>query len=288
MANVNTYLNFKNVIYPCLWFDGNAREAADFYCSVFKGSKVKSENQLVVIFEAADQKFMLLNGGPMYKINPSVSFFVVCKDENEIDEAWQKLLEEGKVLMPLDNYPWSKKYGWIQDRFGVNWQLSFSAPDVVSQKFTPALLFTGDQCGRAEEAINYYISLFEDSSVLLVSKYSGEENEIAGNINHAQFKLRNRIFMAMDSSRMHNFSFNEGVSFVVECDDQKEIDHFWNNLTEGGEESQCGWLKDRFGVSWQIIPSILDKLMSDPEKSKGVINAFLKMRKFEIDKLLEA
>jgi predicted 3-demethylubiquinone-9 3-methyltransferase (glyoxalase superfamily) len=94
--------------------------------------------------------------------------------------------------------------------------------------------------------------------------------------------------MAMESSLMHKFNFNEAVSFVVECEDQNEIDFFWDNLTKGGEESQCGWLKDKYGVSWQIIPEILSELMSDPSKSERVINAFMKMKKFDIETLKKA
>lgn len=138
-----------NSIYPCLWFDGNALQAATFYCSVFKDSKIISSNPIVVIFELGGKKFMGLNGGPKFK-------------------------------------------------------------------------------------------------------------------------------------------FNESVSFVVDCETQEEIDHYWNTLTEGGEESMCGWLKDKFGLSWQIVPTILGQLMSDPTRADRVMEAFLNMRKFEIKKLLEA
>ncbi len=138
-----------NQIYPCLWFDTEAKAAADFYCSVFADSKIISENPIVVIFELRGTKFMGLNGGPTFK-------------------------------------------------------------------------------------------------------------------------------------------FNESVSFVVNCETQEEIDHHWNKLTEGGSESQCGWLKDKYGVSWQIVPSILGSLMSDPERSQRVVQAFLKMKKFDIATLLNA
>ena len=138
-----------NLIYPCLWFDGNAKAAAEFYCSVFKNSKIISENPMVVIFELNEKKFMGLNGGPTFK-------------------------------------------------------------------------------------------------------------------------------------------FNEAVSFVVDCETQEEIDYYWNKLTEDGNESQCGWLKDKFGVSWQIVPTILGKLMSDPTRSQRVIQAFMKMKKFDIETLKQA
>ena len=138
-----------NEIYPCLWFDGQAKAAADFYCSVFKNSKITSDSPMVVNFELNGKKFMGLNGGPMFK-------------------------------------------------------------------------------------------------------------------------------------------FNEAVSFVVDCETQEEIDDYWNKLTKDGSESQCGWLKDKFGVSWQIVPTILAKLMSDAEKAPRVVQAFMKMKKFDIEKLVNA
>lgn len=139
----------KNPIYPCLWFDNKAKEAAEFYCSVFTNAKITSENPIVVMIDLNGNKFMALNGGP-------------------------------------------------------------------------------------------------------------------------------------------NFNFTEATSFVVECEDQAEIDHYWTKLTEGGSESMCGWLKDKYGVSWQIVPAILGSLMSDPEKGPRVVQAFMKMKKFDIQALLNA
>lgn len=139
----------KNPIYPCLWFDGQAKAAADFYCSIFKDSKIIADTPMVVNFELNGRRFMGLNGGPMFK-------------------------------------------------------------------------------------------------------------------------------------------FNEAVSFVIDCETQEEIDYYWNKLTEGGSESQCGWLKDKFGVSWQVVPTILGKLLSDSEKAPRVIQAFMQMKKFDIETLINA
>lgn len=278
----------ENAIYPCLWFDGKAKEAAEFYCSVFNDSVITDENPIVVIFESAGQKFMCMNGGPQFNFNPSISFFVVCETEAEIEKAWTSLLEGGSVLMPLDKYEWSAKYGWLQDRFGVNWQLSFGKLEDVGQKFTPVMMFTGDQNGKAEPAFQFYTSVFDDSSVRGVLRYNNVENEVDGAVKHAQFKLNKHVFMAMDSSFPHHFSFNEAISFVVECETQEEIDYYWDKLSTVHEAEQCGWLKDQFGVSWQIVPNILGKLMSDPSKSERVLKAFLQMKKFEIDKLINA
>ncbi|WP_300564514.1 VOC family protein [Flavobacterium sp.] len=278
----------KKPIYPCLWFDGQAKEAAEFYCTVFPNSTSKEENSFVALFESAGQKFMCLNGGPNFKINPSISFFVVCETEEELDSIWSKLLEGGPILMALDKYPWSEKYGWIQDKFGVNWQLSFGKLADVGQKFTPALMFTQNQHGNAEKAVNFYTSVFENSSIRGILKYDDNEPVEAGKVKHAQFQLDKTVFMAMDGGMAHDFKFNEAVSFVVSCKDQAEVDYYWDKLTEGGEESMCGWLKDQFGVSWQIVPEILEELMSDPERFPRVMQAFMQMKKFDIATLLKA
>ena len=278
----------NNTIYPCLWFNGNAKEAAEFYCSVFKNSVITSDTQLVVTFMSAGQKFMCLNGGPQFTFNPAISFFVLCETKDEINKAWSRLLEGGSVLMPLDKYEWSSKYGWVQDRFGISWQLSYGKMEEVGQKFTPVLLFTKEQNCKAEQAIQFYTSVFEGSSIEGILRYTNDENELEGTVKHAQFKLGKHVFMAMDSSLQHLFNFNEAISFVVDCETQEEIDYYWYKLTKDGEESQCGWLKDKFGISWQIVPIILEKLMSDQSKSERVVNAFLQMKKFEIEKLINA
>jgi predicted 3-demethylubiquinone-9 3-methyltransferase (glyoxalase superfamily) len=276
----------NNTIYPCLWFDGKAREAAEFYCTVFKNSVITSDNQLVVTFETAGQKFMCLNGGPEFTFNPSISFFVLCETREEINNVWKNLSVCGSELMPLNKYEWSERYGWLQDRFGISWQLSLGRMEDVGQKLTPLLMFSGRQNGKAEQAVRFYTTVFEDSVIKGILKFTRNDNEKEGMVKHAQFSLGKQVFMATDSSLQHKFGFNEAISFVVECKTQKEIDYYWKELTEGGEESQCGWLKDKFGVSWQIVPAILGKLMSDPSKSERVMNAFLQMKRFDIEKLV--
>jgi Uncharacterized protein conserved in bacteria len=275
-------------IYPCLWFDGQAKQAAEFYSNVFAGTKITSENPLVATIELAGQKFMLLNGGPFFTINPSISFYVVCETESEVDLAWKKLCDSGSVLMPLNSYPWSSKYGWVQDKFGVSWQLSAGKLDSVGQKFTPCLMFTQQYAGKAEQAIGFYNSVFRNSSVVGIMRYSADDPDVEGTVKHAQFKLNGQVFMAMDSSQGHQFCFNEAISLVQECDTQEEIDYYWEKLSAVPEAEQCGWIKDQFGVSWQIVPKILEQLMSDPVRSQRVMNAFMQMKKFDIAKLLEA
>lgn len=231
---------------------------------------------------------MCLNGGPQYQPNPSISFFVIFESLGEIETAWNHLLRDGKVLMPIDKYPWSEQYGWVQDKYGISWQLAFGKIQKVGQKFTPILSFANKQAGRAEEAVHFYTSVFENSSIVGILKYEAGEKEVAGTVKHAQFTLGQQVFMAMDRSLPAAFDFNEAISMVVGCDTQKEIDLYWEKLGAEGEEGQCGWLKDKFGVSWQVVPSILEELMNDPDKAPRVLQAFSKMKKFKIKKLLNA
>jgi predicted 3-demethylubiquinone-9 3-methyltransferase (glyoxalase superfamily) len=276
-----------NQIHPCLWFDGQAKEAANLYCSLFKNSRIIEDTPIVVTFELNGNKFMGLNGGPKFKINPSISVFVLCESLEEINSLWEKLMDGGKALFPIDKYDWSERYGWLQDRYGLSWQFSLITKALVKQKIRPCMLFTSNHFGMAEEAINFYTSIFEHSSTELLMHYP-EESENAGKVLYSEFKLHHQNMIAMDGPGVHDYTFNEGVSFVVECESQKEIDYYWERLTEGGRESVCGWLEDKFGVSWQIVPAILGKLMSDPEKGPKVMQAFLKMKKFDIETLLKA
>ena len=279
----------ESKIYPCIWFDGQAQQAAETYCSVFSDSKIVSTNPMVVIFEIMGKKFMALNGGPVYTPNPSISFFITCSSKEELDNAWKKLIEDGKALMPLDTYPWSDHYGWLEDKYGVSWQLTTGTPGEISQPDAfPSLLFTGEQNGKAEEAINFYTSLFENSKVEVISRYQPGEHDIEDHIKYARFSVNGQRISVMDSSHNHAFGFSPGVSMVVNCETQEEIDYLWLNLTEGGKESRCGWCQDSFGVSWQIVPTILAELMSDPAKAPKIVEAFMKMTKFNIQALKEA
>ncbi len=276
-----------NKIYTCLWFDKEAKAAAEFYCSVFSEATITADTPMVTTFEISGRKFMGLNGGPQYKVNPSVSFFAICDTLEETDALWAKLSEGGMVMMPLNKYPWSEKYGWCQDKFGVNWQLMIKTVE-GTDKIIPAMMFTQEQAGKCEEAMKFYTSLFTGSGIIMISRYEKGEPDVEGYIKHAQFRLNDQLFIAFESSMSHAFSFSEGVSFVVECDTQAEIDQLWYHLTKGGEESMCGWLKDKFGFSWQIIPSILSKLMSDPATAQKTVAAFMQMKKFDIATLEKA
>ena len=283
-----------------LWFDKEAREAANFYTSVFKDSKISNTTTLhdtpsgavdVVTIELFGQEFTLISAGPLFKFNPSVSFLVACKTKDEVDTLWEKLSEGGTALMELDEYPFSERYGWVQDRYGLSWQVMFMGGRKVKQKITPTLMFVGKQCGKAEEAINFYITVFHNAKVGDILRYNkGEEPDEEGTIKHAAFALEGLEFAAMDSARVHNFTFNEAISFMVHCENQEEIDYYWGKLSADPKAEQCGWLKDKYGVSWQIVPTIMDEMLRDKDKERlaRVTEAFLKMKKFDIEVLKKA
>jgi predicted 3-demethylubiquinone-9 3-methyltransferase (glyoxalase superfamily) len=216
---------------------------------------------------------------------------VACSRKEEVDEFWEKLSEGGSALMELGRYPFSERYGWIQDRYGLSWQVMFMGDRKVRQRITPTLMFVGAQCGKAEEAVNFYASVFRNTKVSEIVRYGKDDTpDREGTIKHASFTLEGQEFAAMDSARAHNFTFNEAISNMVHCDTQEEIDYYWEKLSADPKAEQCGWLKDRFGLSWQIVPTAMGEMLNDkdPEKLARVTAAFLKMKKFDIAKLREA
>jgi predicted 3-demethylubiquinone-9 3-methyltransferase (glyoxalase superfamily) len=274
----------KTPIYTCLWFDNKAKEAATFYCSIFKNSKIVTETSVIITFELNGKRIMGLNGGPMFQITPSISLAVNCDSMEETNRVWDALIEGGSAMIKIDKYPWSERYGFLEDKFGLTWQISSTGKKDGDLRILPSMLFTNSQFGRGKEAIDFYRSVFADSSTNLMVLYpEGDPNE--GKVMYSEFSLNQSEIIIMDGPGDHPFKFNEGVSFVVECENQQEIDYYWEKLTEGGEESMCGWLKDKFGVSWQIVPKILTELMADPVKAPLVFESFKNMRKLEIDKL---
>lgn len=305
MADVR--IKYMQRIFPHLWFDTQAKEAAQFYTQIFPDSQIIHSSVLhntpsgdteIVSFSLAGYEFMAISAGPYFKLNPSVSFmlnFDPSRDQQaaeHLDSLWEKLSEEGSVLMPLQEYPFSKRYGWIQDQFGVSWQLILSDPDGEERPFIiPSFLFTQNVCGKAEEAVNFYLSVFKDTKLGTMARYPAEmEPDKEGTVMFSDFMLEGQWFAAMDSARSHEYTFNEAISFLVKCDSQAEIDEYWSKLSAVPEAEQCGWLKDAYGFSWQIAPRAMDTMMTEgtPEQIERVTQAFLKMKKFDIAQLQQA
>lgn len=295
-------------ITPHLWFDNQAIEAAEFYVSAFgNGSKINNTITLhdtpsgdvdTVLFELLGYSFMAISAGPLFSFNPTISFFVNFdpsrdkKARENLDALWEKLSEKGTVLMPLQEYPFSKWYGWVQDKYGLSWQLILSdsegepRPDII-----PSLLYVGDNCGKAEEATDFYLSIFGNTNRGEIARYpAGMEPDKAGTVMYTDFMLEGEWFAAMDSAQDHEFQFNEAISLVVNCDSQEEIDYYWVNLSAVPEAEQCGWLKDSYGVSWQIVPREMDEMMMQGtrEQVDRVTQTFLPMKKLILSDLQKA
>lgn len=301
-------------IIPHLWFNKEAKEAADFYTAVFPESTIKHTTVLhntpsgdcdVVSFELWKHKFMAISAGPAFTFNPSISFIVNVDPllfgsspnpekaaREKIDAMWDQLADGGTALMNIGEYPFSKRYGWIMDKYGLSWQLMLTNPEGDPRPpIIPSMLFVKTKAGKAEEAINFYLSVFKNSRPGGMHRYpKGIEPDKEGSVMFADFMLENSWFAAMDSAREHTFDFNEAISFMVSCDDQAEIDYYWQKLSAVPESEQCGWLKDKYGVSWQITPTIMNDMMTNGSQAQidRITQAFMPMKKLEIAPLKKA
>jgi len=301
-------------IIPHLWFDKEAKEATQFYTTVFPESKVTHTSLIrdtpsgdcdIVSFELWNKQFMAISAGPLFKFNPSTSFIVnfdpllfgKAEDSNKaaldaLNSAWEKLSEGGKIHMPIDAYPFSKRYGWVDDKYGVSWQLMLSEPAGEPRPaIVPSLLFTGSKCGKAEEALGFYQSVFKNAQAGNVHHYpAGMEPDKESSIMYGDVKLEDTWFAAMDSARQHGFDFNEAISFMVPCKNQEEIDYYWGKLSAVPASEQCGWLKDKYGLSWQITSVEMETMMQQgtQEEIDKITKAFMPMKKIEIAKIKAA
>ena len=294
-------MNLVQKIIPHLWFDTEAREAAMFYTGLFENSKFVDAKIIknpppygdaeIVVFELCGQEFNAISAGPYFKFNPTISLMVACFDVAEVDRLWKALSEGGSELMPLGEYLFSKWYAWVQDRYGLSWQLMLTEGNPKGSKITTNLLFSDGACGRAEEAVRYYAEVFENSDIGLVSWYqNGEAQSAKARVNYAAFTSEGSALCAMDNAFDVDFTFNEAFSFVINCKDQREIDYFWEKLSADPEAENCGWCKDKFGVSWQVVPANMEKILFDEagEQILAVSEAVMKMKKIDIDVLSKA
>jgi predicted 3-demethylubiquinone-9 3-methyltransferase (glyoxalase superfamily) len=292
-------------IVPCVWLDDKAETAADFYARIFTSGRVIATSRypagidnpggkprgsvLTVEFEIAGQRFTALNGGPVFVLNPSISFFVYLDAPGDVDRLYAALAEGGEALMPLDRYPWSERYGWIKDRFGVSWQVIAGRRSARGPMIAPCLMFSGAQHGRAGEAMRFYAGIFPEGKVESVERYAEGEGP-TDTIKHGRFSLAGQELVAMDSHVEHGFGFNEALSLQVMCVDQPELDRYWEFLADGGQPGPCGWLKDRFGLSWQVVPLDVARWLAAPGEAgrERVLAALWKMQKIDIAELRKA
>ncbi len=290
-------------VVPNFWFDHNAEEAVNFYLATFKDSKInailhypKTEEEgladfqkdfagkvLTIDFEISGFRFIAINADTTFKPNPSISFFYTCNSKEESDMLWEKLVDGGKALMELGEYPFSKYYGWVQDKYGYTWQLMLNNPAGEKRpKIVPSIMFTKERDGQAEDAMKFYTSIFKQSEVSKnINYYPAEMPDRKGKISYADFRLFDQWLAVMDGGKDHEFSFTPAISLMVLCKDQEEIDYYWEKLSANPEFEQCGWLEDTYGVSWQITPEKMTELVRLPGAYKRMMN----MKKLDIAEL---
>lgn len=258
---------------PAIRCNGDADEAARFYADVFReGSVVEQVPGYAATVSIHGFRISLINGGAQNAPNPSIScilnfdpllFGGEAQARAYLDELYEQL-STGGVLMELGEYPFSPRYAWVRDRFGMTWQLMLTDPAGEPRPFIlPSFIFGGTNHANAEEATEAWITLFDDARRGALRRYGEGGPMEAGAVMFTDFTLRGTWMAAMDSGAFHDFTFTPGVSMIVSCQDQEEIDLYWAGLSAVPEAEHCGWCVDRWGVSWQVVPHNIAKLMAD-------------------------
>ena len=279
------------VITPAIWCDGTADEAAQFYADVFRDASIAEQAPgLAATVSIHGFKLSLINGGNQYAPNPSISCILnfdplLFGGEEQartyLDELYKRL-STGGVLMELGEYPFSPRYAWVRDRFGMTWQLMLTDPDGDPRPFIiPSFMFGGTNHAHAEEATDAWITLFDNSRRGALYRYEEGGPLDAGTVMFTDFTLRGTWMAATDSGTFHDFTFTPGVSMIVSCRDQEEIDRYWAGLSAVPEAERCGWCVDRWGVSWQIVPHNIAELMADAATRDNILH----MGKIDLAKL---
>jgi len=293
-------------IIPHLWLNGTAEQAARSYTALLPDSGIRHVGRygeagralhgqppgtvMSVEVSVGGYLMVLINGGPAFRPTPALSLMTVFETPDALQQAWERLLEGAKVLMPLDRYDWSPRYGWLEDRDGVSWQLMQGSQAEAGAAITPTLMFTGEVAGRAEEAVQHYTAIFPAAAIDLLLHHPGSGADQADSVLQACFRLAGQPLRAMDSALDHGFGFTEATSLMVVCDSQEEVDHYWQALSAVPEAEACGWLKDRFGLSWQVVPRVLIEGMKseDPAVVQRITEAFMTMKKLDVVALEQA
>ena len=268
-----------------------ADEAAQFYANVFRdASVIEQAPGLAATVSIHGFRLSLINGGNQYAPNPSISCILNFdpllfggeeQARDYLDELYERI-STGGVLMELGEYPFSPRYAWVRDRFGMTWQLMLTDPDGDPRPFViPSFMFGGTNHAHAEEATDAWIALFDNARRGALYRYEEGGPLDAGTVMFTDFTLRGTWMAATDSGTFHDFTFTPGVSMIVSCRDQEEIDRYWAGLSAVPEAERCGWCIDRWGVSWQIVPHNIAELMADAATRDKILH----MGKIDLAKL---
>ncbi|MFA5605619.1 MAG: VOC family protein [Leucobacter sp.] len=299
-------------IIPNIWCNRNAEEAGRFYAEALPNAEASVESRypteglldfqrefagepLTVALDISGYRIRLINAGDEFRPNPSLSFMLnfdpllfggdEAETRSRLGVTWRHLCEGGRELMPLGSYPFSARYGWLEDRFGVSWQLMLTDPAGDPRPFVvPALMFDGAAQNQAAAAAERYARIFAEvfggAEVGLLHPYGQPTGAATAEaLAFGEFRVGEQCFMVSDNGSGRDHGFSCGVSLEVRCADQAEIDRLWSALSAVPRAEQCGWLEDRFGVSWQVVPENIEALMARP----GAYAALMGMRKIVID-----
>ncbi|MGP6172926.1 VOC family protein [Corynebacterium sp. A21] len=291
-------------VIPNIWIQRVADEAADFYVNAIPDTQlvdtVKYPGEGLPDFQADfagktltntleidGYKFVLINAGEEFTPNSSISFILNfdpsfrADARGDLDRTWEKLTAEGTVFMELGEYPFSPHYGWVQDRYGVSWQLMLTNPEGVPRPFiVPTMMFAGPVQNKATEATDHYLAVLPNAALGNRVTYPEPQGPVTTeSIMFSDFQIDGEWLAAMDSGVEQHTTFNEGVSLQINAEDQAELDQIWSALSSLPEAEICGWCKDRWGVSWQVVPENINELMERP----GAYEVMMRQKKIIID-----
>ena len=271
-------------ITPFILCSDNGKQVAESYANIFPNAKILSESNFVTELEIFGTKISTLNAWEYAKniLNPSISFSLWITDKELAKQIWTQLSDGWSVMMWRDSYPRSKAYWRCNDKNWVSRQIMYN-DKITQNQIISSLMFVWANNGKAKEALDYYTGIFDDSKIDNIYPYWDWEWETVWNISHAEFKLANQQFIAMDSSADHKFNFSDWISLMISCDGQEEVDKFWNKfVNDWWTESQCGWCKDKYWVSRQVVPVQLMTAISDPTNWQKAMKNMMKMKKIVI------
>lgn len=282
-----------------LCFNDQAEEAVKFYTSVFDQSEITREirypmpngESVAYDFTIENQTFSAFNGGTDFKMNPSFSLMISLDTAEEVDALYTELAKGGKDLMPLDSYPFSDRYAWVEDQFGLSWQIML-APDVpANHKVRVSLLFAGQYCGQAEQALKDYATIFQKGEPGQINYYQeGEARDDRARVNYAELNIGDQQLVFMDHGFGSDEEFSEAISFLIVAGAQSEVDYYWEKLSADEKAESMGWLKDSHGISWQVVPQAYLQIMetATEEQKKRVLDVLFKMKKMDVARLENA
>lgn len=226
---------------PHLWFNDNAVEAVAFYCSLFENSRLQRQYAIkdtpsgdcdLLAFELNGQAFSAISAGPYYQLNESVSIMVTCSSRAEVLRLYQAFMKKGDFLMPLQEYAFNPYYAWVRDTFGVTWQLLLDENQESFYQFDFCLLFASKNCGKASEALDFYVALFDTSIESIALYQEGEAHDARAKVSYASLNLGSNRLVLMDHAYTGDKLFNEAFSFMILCDSQEEIDLYWQTYQQ--------------------------------------------------------